>query len=120
MRFYCWEHSKDFFHTGRTGRVRCEVGPHDIGGAFPFADLWEQCAYCETVWHARSKGEYHPAHACPTCEKGAGGLATSSLCEHCGTFRLVSPEVVVTEVFEEAAGNGTALKGPPQDTVVCS
>src|SRR5215213_5214844 len=103
MRFYCWEHSKDFFHHGRPGSVRCEMGPHDIGRSFPFADFWEQCAYCQTVWLAQSKGEYSPTAACPTCTEGGEGLAASSLCEHCGTFRLVSPRAVMAEVFPEAA-----------------
>jgi formylglycine-generating enzyme required for sulfatase activity len=91
MRFFCWTHSKDFTPRLKRGRVRCDIGGHDLGRTFPSEEFWEQCRYCSTIWPAKLENGYQPAAACPVCDAGQKGLVVLSLCEHCATFKLATP-----------------------------
>lgn len=104
MRFFCWDHNKNFHSPVRSRRVYCNVGQHYLKRVFPYGEFWEQCGICETVWLAKLGNGYEPAPACPSCDLGKRGLAVWSLCEHCTTFRLATPEFVSNGLFAGVAG----------------
>lgn len=88
LRVFCPAHRVSFESLG-SGRIVCELGPHQLAERFPRTEVWEYCCDCRSCWPSALGQGAEAAEHCPVCSRLT---ARRFACAACKLISLDSDE----------------------------